>query len=89
MMFSSSSFKCFDSAESKHLKEELENIINSRRDKQDENQIRDDREYAMPLYTQIVAATKRAFVAYWRLPDYISVSSFQSNLSHDPLLNSF
>ncbi|KAJ6127139.1 CDR ABC transporter [Penicillium sp. IBT 18751x] len=60
-----------NSKESKKLSEELENIISSRRQMQDDDKIKDDREYAMPLYTQIVAVTRRAFVAYWRLPDYI------------------
>ncbi|KAJ5216103.1 uncharacterized protein N7498_002510 [Penicillium cinerascens] len=60
-----------NSLEFKKFTEELENIINSRRDMQADDKIKDDREYAMPLYTQIVAVTKRAFVAYWRLPDYI------------------
>ncbi|KAI9848005.1 MAG: hypothetical protein M1838_000677 [Thelocarpon superellum] len=32
---------------------------------------RDDREYAMPLSTQVVAVVKRSFVAYWRSPEYI------------------
>ena len=62
-----------NSVESKKLTEELENIISSRREMQDDEKIKDDREYAMPLYTQIVAVTRRAFVAYWRLPDYILV----------------
>lgn len=62
------------SPESKMLLEELESIISSRRETQDDEKVNDDREYAMPLYAQIVAVTKRAFVAYWRLPDYILVS---------------
>jgi hypothetical protein len=62
------------SPESKRLLEELESIISSRRETRDDKTVNDDREYAMPLYAQIVAVTKRAFVAYWRLPDYILVS---------------
>lgn len=62
-----------NSPESKQLSEYLENIINSRRDLQDSEKTKDDREYAMPLYAQILAVTKRAFVAYWRLPDYVLV----------------
>lgn len=65
-----------NSLESKKLTEELENIISSRRDMEDDEKLKDDREYAMPLSTQIVAVTKRAFVAYWRLPDYILVFHF-------------
>ncbi|KAI9759591.1 MAG: hypothetical protein M4579_002257 [Chaenotheca gracillima] len=33
---------------------------------------RDDREYAMPLGTQVVAVVKRSFIAYWRSPDYMT-----------------
>jgi hypothetical protein len=62
-----------NSFESKQLSDDLEKVITSRRSMQDDENIRDDREYAMPLYFQIVAVTKRAFVAYWRLPDYIMV----------------
>lgn len=62
-----------NSPESKKLTEEVENIISSRRDMQNDERTRDDREYAMPLYVQIVTVTKRAFVAYWRLPDYVLV----------------
>ena len=63
-----------NSSESKTMSEDLEKIITSRRDMEDHGETKDDREYAMPLYVQIVAVTKRAFVAYWRLPDYILVS---------------
>lgn len=62
------------SSECKQLSEELEDIISSRRNMQDDEKTKDDREFAMPLYVQIVAVTRRAFVAYWRLPDYILVS---------------
>ncbi|OKO98316.1 Brefeldin A resistance protein [Penicillium subrubescens] len=60
-----------NSSESKQLSEDLENIISSRRDQRQDGVTKDDREFAMPLYVQIVAVTKRAFVAYWRLPDYV------------------
>ncbi|KAJ5669606.1 CDR ABC transporter [Penicillium macrosclerotiorum] len=59
------------SPESKQLSEEIESIVDSRSGMQTNELVRDDREFAMPLYIQIVAVTKRAFVAYWRLPDYI------------------
>lgn len=62
-----------NSPESKQLSEELENNISSRRDSQDSEKTKDDREYAMPLLVQILAVTKRAFVAYWRSPDYTLV----------------
>jgi ABC-type multidrug transport system ATPase subunit len=31
----------------------------------------DDREFAMPLTTQISSVTRRTFLAYWRNPDYV------------------
>jgi ATP-binding cassette subfamily G (WHITE) protein 2 (SNQ2) len=31
---------------------------------------KDDREYAMPYSTQILAVIKRCFIAYWRTPQY-------------------
>lgn len=33
--------------------------------------LQDDREYAMPLPAQISAVVRRAFVSYWRKPNYI------------------
>ncbi|KAJ5506588.1 CDR ABC transporter [Penicillium expansum] len=60
-----------NSPESKQLSEDLEGIIASRRNSQSDEKTKDGREYAMPLYVQVVAVTKRAFVAYWRSPDYI------------------
>ncbi|KAI9813011.1 MAG: hypothetical protein M1826_002568 [Phylliscum demangeonii] len=33
--------------------------------------LQDDREFAMPLTTQMMAVIRRSFVAYWRSPDYI------------------
>ncbi|KAJ5825703.1 CDR ABC transporter [Penicillium riverlandense] len=59
-----------NSSESTQLSQEIEDIINSRRNVQNET-LKDDREYAMPVHAQILAVTKRAFVAYWRTPDYI------------------
>ena len=67
-----------NSPESKMLADDLENIISSRRSQQQDEVTKDDREFAMPLYVQIVAVTKRAFVAYWRLPNYILVSCWYS-----------
>ncbi|CAG8892652.1 unnamed protein product [Penicillium egyptiacum] len=60
-----------NSPESKQLSEELQGIVASRRNAQNDEKTTDDREYAMPLYVQVAAVTKRAFVAYWRTPDYI------------------
>jgi hypothetical protein len=66
-----------NSPESKQLSEDLEKIISSRQQRQDEV-TKDDREFAMPLYVQIFSVTKRAFVAYWRLPDYVLVGGHYS-----------
>lgn len=46
-------------------------MINHRKQGERTKSLRDDREYAMPLATQTRAVVKRAFVAYWRTPDYI------------------
>lgn len=50
---------------------EIAEINEKRRDNEQSKNIRDDREYAMPLTTQIVAVVKRSFVSYWRKPNYI------------------
>lgn len=62
-----------NSTESKQLQENIENVVSSRRNTQNEK-INDDREYAMPLWTQITRVTERSFVSYWRSRDYIIVS---------------
>ena len=85
------------SSEAKQLSEEIEQIISSRRNKEDNKNTRDDREYAMPRYVQILAVTKRAFVAYWRSPEYILVSpvpfkwasSYRSNDDQGKILASY
>ncbi|KAL2012125.1 hypothetical protein VTN00DRAFT_4843 [Thermoascus crustaceus] len=59
-----------NSPEHKALAEEINNIVSSRRNAQLDRRTDDDREFAMPLWTQIVAVTKRSFVAYWRTPNY-------------------
>ncbi|KAB8206733.1 ABC-2 type transporter-domain-containing protein [Aspergillus parasiticus] len=58
------------SSENKQLTEEIESIIQSRRNKNEGDNDDDRREYAMPIGVQVVAVTKRAFVAYWRSPEY-------------------
>ncbi|KAG0158229.1 hypothetical protein PDIDSM_5742 [Penicillium digitatum] len=60
-----------NSPESKQLSEDLEGIIASRCNAQSDEKTEDGREYAMPLSVQVVTVTKRAFVAYWRTPDYV------------------
>lgn len=65
------------SSENKQLTEEIESIIQSRRNKSAEDNDDDRREYAMPIGVQVLAVTKRAFVAYWRSPEYILVCGHQ------------
>ncbi|KAI8963365.1 ABC-2 type transporter-domain-containing protein [Daldinia sp. FL1419] len=50
---------------------EIARVTEERRNVQHSKNIQDDREYAMPLWIQIKAVTKRSFVAYWRSPNYI------------------
>ncbi|KAI0381497.1 ABC-2 type transporter-domain-containing protein [Hypomontagnella monticulosa] len=50
---------------------EMAQMIEKRRNVQHSRNVQDDREYAMPLWTQTVAVTKRSFIAYWRTPNYI------------------
>ncbi|KUI72286.1 Brefeldin A resistance protein [Cytospora mali] len=50
---------------------EIAEINEKRRTIEQSKSIQDDREYAMPLTTQIGAVVKRAFVSYWRKPNYI------------------
>ncbi|GIK06980.1 hypothetical protein Aspvir_002633 [Aspergillus viridinutans] len=58
------------SPQCKQLAEEIDRIIDSRRNREIRQNKDDEREYAMPIWTQIVTVTKRAFVAYWRSPEY-------------------
>ena len=50
---------------------EIQQIISERQSVQTRSNMDDDREYAMPMFTQIVTVIKRQFVAYWRTPDYV------------------
>ena len=50
---------------------EIEDIIASRRSVSDQSKTTDDREFAMPLTTQIWAVTRRDFTSAWRDPDYM------------------
>ncbi|EAU33615.1 hypothetical protein ATEG_05854 [Aspergillus terreus NIH2624] len=59
-----------NSEECKQLSQEIDNIIETRRDKADTGKEDDNREYAMPVMVQVWTVSKRAFVAYWRNPQY-------------------
>lgn len=67
-----------NSSESKQRSEEIDQIINSRCNEKDQGSRNDDREFAMPLWAQIVIVTKRAFIAYWRTPEYVIVCQTSS-----------
>lgn len=71
-----------NSPESKQRSEEIDQIINSRCTEKDQGSRNDDREFAMPLGTQIVITTKRAFIAYWRTPEYMIVRQISPNPSY-------
>jgi len=60
-----------DSPEHGQRTQEIQSMISSRRAAPKNLQIDDDREYAMPLVTQISSVLNRCFVHYWRTPDYI------------------
>ncbi|KIW37521.1 uncharacterized protein PV06_10174 [Exophiala oligosperma] len=51
--------------------DEVSEMIERRKSAEQSQNIRDDREYAMPLSTQVVAVVRRSFVSYWRTPNYI------------------
>ena len=51
--------------------DEIQSMIESRRNVVTKALV-DDREYAMPLSTQLSAVIKRTFVAYWRSPEYVT-----------------
>jgi ABC-type multidrug transport system ATPase subunit len=50
---------------------EINQMIEERRSLSTGAKVADDREFAMPLTTQISSVTRRAFLAYWRNPDYV------------------
>ncbi|KAI4740950.1 ABC drug exporter AtrF [Aureobasidium sp. EXF-12298] len=59
------------SDEKKKQQEEIQSMIQDRRKASNGAKTDDDREYAMPLGTQIVTVVRRSFVAYWRSPQYV------------------
>ena len=62
-----------NSAEKLERTKEIEQMIVERRtvDRQRAG-LDDDREYAMPLSTQVWAVIKRSFTSYWRTPQYMA-----------------
>lgn len=59
------------SPEREHRSQETQQMIESRRAATRGEEARDDREFAMPLWTQVYTVTHRNFVAYWRSQDYL------------------
>lgn len=51
--------------------QEIQAMISSRRNAATHGKTDDDREYAMPLGTQVWTVVHRSFVSYWRTPDYM------------------
>lgn len=51
--------------------QEIQRMIDERRNVSKSSKTDDDREYAMPLGTQINTVVHRSFVSYWRSPDYM------------------
>ena len=50
---------------------EIEEMIEQRKHVEPSQTLKDDREYAMPLSVQTMTVVRRAFVSYWRTPNYI------------------
>jgi antibiotic biosynthesis monooxygenase (ABM) superfamily enzyme len=53
--------------------DEIARITESARSKAENGRANDRGEFAMPRWRQVVATTKRSFVAYWRTPNYAVV----------------
>lgn len=59
------------SGKKKQQQEEIQRMIQERRNASNGAKTDDDREYAMPLGTQITTVVRRSFIAYWRSPQYV------------------
>ena len=66
---------------------EIQSMISSRRDAPLSDNLKDDREYAMPLSTQVSSVVRRSFINYWRTPDYM-IGKFMLHI-FTGLFNSF
>ena len=58
------------SPEYEDRRREIQEMISQRRSVSIDG-ARDEREYAMPIGTQVYSVTKRSFISYWRSPDYL------------------
>lgn len=59
------------SPEHRERTQEIQEMISEGRNKELSSSVDDNREFAMPLGTQISAVVHRAFVSYWRSPEYM------------------
>lgn len=59
------------SEENQALSQEIQHLIEGRRNHSTAGQIKDEREYAMPLSTQLWTVIYRSFTSIWRSPEYI------------------
>ncbi len=60
-----------NSNDSQERAKEIQILIEERRMATSSRATKDDREFAMPLSTQIIAVVKRCFTSYWRTPEYM------------------
>ena len=60
-----------ESEEYQDRSREIQQMISERRNLSTKSKTDDNREYAMPISSQIAAVVKRSFVSYWRSPEYI------------------
>lgn len=75
------------SPEHNQRSDEIQSMIKERRSGSSTRATDDDREYAMPLSTQIYFVVKRSFTSYWRTPEYVVGKMFLHVLTG--LFNSF
>ncbi|MCJ1435794.1 hypothetical protein MMC27_005169 [Xylographa pallens] len=59
------------STEHEERSKEIQQMINDRQNVSTKGNNDDDREFAMPLGTQVMAVVKRSFASYWRAPNYL------------------
>lgn len=62
-----------NSPENRLLLDEINNIKRTRRRKRNAAKNKKDSEFAASQWTQIKTVTRRAFVSYWRTPEYTMV----------------
>ena len=73
-----------NSPEHRERSQEIQQMISDRRSAATHSQTNDDREYAMPLSTQIYTVVHRTFVSYWRTPEYM-IGKFMLHIGEIPV----